>query len=170
MRKFPLTYLIHCIALQLLFIVILISSIFQLIFFPLCSSMMHSHYVEYRDFNPDCHSHWKGLYYTCRAFLSCCWWFYLEHIQVDLVQALFRTRSRPGTGRLIVWQDDDVGRWSSSVMVSLTSWIEQEKTKCPVEMLMVMLGYVMWQRQEVCLAFPRYYTGHCMLFGGFHYI
>lgn len=50
-------------------------------------------------------------------------------------------------------------------MVSLTSWIEQEKTKCPVEMLMVMLGYVMWQRQEVCLAFPRYYTGHCMILG-----
>lgn len=67
------------------------------------------------------------LYNTCSVFLSavqssgdCCWWFYLEHVQVG-VQALLRTRSRPGTGRLVVWQDDDVGRWSSPVMVSLTS-------------------------------------------------
>lgn len=49
---------------------------------------------------------------------------YLEHVQVGLVEALFGTGSRPGTGRLVVGQDDDVGGGGSPVVVGLT--VEQK--------------------------------------------
>lgn len=50
---------------------------------------------------------------------------YLEHVQVGLVEALLGSGGRPGTGRLVVRQDDDVGGGSSPVVVGLT--VEQNQ-------------------------------------------
>lgn len=55
--------------------------------------------------------------------------FYLEHVQIGMVQVLLRTRGCSGTGGLVVWQDDDVWRWSSSIVIRLTECEHEEKQK-----------------------------------------
>lgn len=56
---------------------------------------------------------------------------YLEHVQVGFLQALLGTRGGPGTGRLVVRQNDDVRGRGSSVVVDLPSETDGEK-KTPV--------------------------------------